>query len=114
MASPQRPVGGPERRPARSQDPSGVGPAAPDESSRRPSDHQLESAVLSFAIRVHPALLTEDEMIAELALDPSSFPERDALSRAIDSLVRAGLLHRLSNLLVPSWPALKASELELG
>lgn len=74
----------------------------------------LESAVLSFALSVHPALLTEEELITELAKDPASFRERDCLARAIDSLHRAGLLHRLNNFLFPSWAALKAAEIELG
>ena len=77
-------------------------------------DRQLESAVLSFIIRVHPALLTKDELLAELAQDPTSFPERDSLTRAINSLTRAGLLHRLDNFLLPSWAALKAVEMDLG
>lgn len=77
-------------------------------------DRQLESVVLSFVLTAHPALLTEDELIAELTREPASFGERDALTRTIGSLTRAGLLHRLDNFLLPSWAALKAAEMELS
>lgn len=77
-------------------------------------DRQAESAVLSFALRAHPALLTQEELIAELARDQSSRRERDALTRAINTLARAGLLHRIESFVFPSWAALKAAEMDLG
>jgi hypothetical protein len=74
-------------------------------------DAQLEAAVLSQVLFLHPTQVTLEELIRELADDPEAFAERDAIERAAGDLTRTGLLHRSGDFIVPSRAALRFSEL---
>lgn len=76
-------------------------------------DDQLQRAVLDRLLDLHQA--TVDELIQDLtARQPGSsarFDERDAVERAIRDLARAGLVHQVDRLVVPSRPARRFFEL---
>jgi hypothetical protein len=71
----------------------------------------LQRAVLSFLLQIFPRRLTFDELLLELASDPTSFAERDAISNAARDLVGTGLLHREGRFLFPTHACLRAHEL---
>jgi hypothetical protein len=74
-------------------------------------DDPVEAAVLRQLLFLHPAQVTVEELIADLAEDPGEFAERDAIERAVRDLARAGLLHRNGGFAVPSRAALRFNEL---
>jgi hypothetical protein len=74
-------------------------------------DAQLEAAVLSQILFLHPTQVTLEELIREVADDPEGFAERDAIERAASDLARTGLLHRSGDFVIPSRAALRFSEL---
>ena len=74
-------------------------------------DDLLESTVLRELLHLHPAQVTLEELIADVAADPGEFAERDAIERAVRDLARAGLLHRNGEFAIPSRAALRFSEL---
>lgn len=74
-------------------------------------DDAVEAAVLRQLLLLHPAQVTVDELIVDLAADPEEFAERDAIARAVRDLARAGLLHRNGEFAVPSRAALRFDEL---
>jgi hypothetical protein len=97
------------------QNPTGADRASADAASPAREDAVVESAVLGFILEAHPDHLTPSEL--SLAIHPrpaGEFPTEDAVTRAIDALVGAGLLHIAGGLAVPSRAALYFSRLELG
>jgi hypothetical protein len=70
-----------------------------------------QRAVLELVLEVHPAQLTETELIREATTDAQSFTRDDRIERAIRDLVRTGLLHRSRDFILPSRPALYVNEL---
>ena len=74
-------------------------------------DAAVEAAVLRQLLLLHPARLTLEELVADVAGDPESFAERDAVERAVRDLARAGLVHRTGELAIPSRAALRFDEL---
>jgi hypothetical protein len=91
----------------------GCAPSAPQSPAR--DDATVESAVLGFILEAHPDHLTPPEL--SLAIHPRAageFPTEDAVTRAIDALVGAGLLHIAGGLAVPSRAALYFNRLEVG
>jgi hypothetical protein len=74
-------------------------------------DAQVEAAVLSQVLSLHPTQITLAELVREVAVDPEAFAERDAIERAVRDLTRAGLLHRSGELILPSRAAQRFSEL---
>lgn len=79
--------------------------------STRSEDEGVEAAVLSFLIDLHPARVTEAELLREVAGERPGFAERDAIERAVRDLVAAGLLHRGGEFVEPSRAALRFSRL---
>ena len=75
------------------------------------SDEQVEATVLRQLLLLHPAQVTLEELITDVAADPDEFAERDAIERAVRDLARVGLLHRNGEFAVPSRAALRFSEL---
>jgi hypothetical protein len=78
-------------------------------------DAMVETAVIGFVLEAHPDHLTIPEL--SLAIHPRAvgeFPSEDAVGRAIDALVGAGLLHLAGGLAVPSRAALYFNRLEVG
>jgi hypothetical protein len=75
------------------------------------ADAAVEATVLGELLRLHPTQVTVEELIRDLAVDPESFAERDAIERAVRDLGRAGLLHRNGEFAIPSHAALRLHEL---
>jgi hypothetical protein len=80
---------------------------------RSPADEDatVESTVLQQLLALHPTLVTLEELLREVAAEPDDFAERDAVERAVDGLVAAGLAHRNDGFVVPSRAALRFDEL---
>jgi hypothetical protein len=85
-----------------------------DHRSSAAGDDLIESAVLRQLLVLHPAQVTVDELITDIAADPDEFAERDAIERAVGELVRAGLAHRHGEFAIPSRAALRFDQLLLG
>ena len=74
-------------------------------------DDGVEAAVLRQLLLLHPTQMTLEELVVDVAADPESFAERDAVERAVRDLARAGLVHRSGEFAVPSRAALRFDEL---
>lgn len=74
-------------------------------------DASVEAAVLRQLLLLHPAQVTVEELVREVAADPESFAERDAIERAVRDLARGGLVHRSGEFAIPSRAALRFAEL---
>jgi hypothetical protein len=74
-------------------------------------DEGIESAVLRQLLDLHPALLTVEELIREIAGGRSGFVEQDAVERAVRDLAATGLLHRGDEFVSPTRAALRFNEL---
>jgi hypothetical protein len=74
-------------------------------------DAAVEATVLRQLLLIHPAQVTVEELIVDVAFDPDAFAERDAIERAVRELARAGLLHRNGEFAIPSRAALRFDEL---
>jgi len=64
-----------------------------------------ERAVLGLLLEHHPALLSIDEIVRYVALDPADFAARDPVHVAIRALVQAGVAHRLDRFVFAAAPA---------
>jgi hypothetical protein len=73
-------------------------------------DAVVEAAVLQQLLFLHPTQLSLAELLRELAVG-DDFSERDAIERAVQELIAAGLLHRNGELLLPTRAALRFDEL---
>jgi hypothetical protein len=82
---------------------------SPDE-----ADRGFQASLLAHLLYLHPAQLTVEEIVREFANDPEDFEQRDQVERAVDDLVRAGLLHRNGQFAVPALAAVHFDGLELG
>ena len=76
-------------------------------------DRKIQNAVLDFILSEHPAHLSEAELVLAFHRDAASFPDTDAIARAIAELVGAGLLRRFGTAVVPTRAALYFSRLEV-
>lgn len=74
-------------------------------------DDEVEATVLRELLALHPAQLTVEELVRDMAVDPDDFGERDAVERAVRDLARAGLVNRAGELAIPSRAALRLDEL---
>jgi len=74
-------------------------------------DAAVEATVLRQLLLIHPAQVTLEELIVDVAADPDSFAERDAIERAVRDLARSGLVHRNGEFAIPSRAALRFDEL---
>ena len=74
-------------------------------------DAAIEATVLRQLLLIHPAQVTLEELIVDVAADPEAFAERDAIERAVRDLARAGLVHRNGEFAIPSRAALRFDEL---
>jgi hypothetical protein len=57
-------------------------------------DARVEAVLLGRVLDLHPARVTAEELVRDLAGEEPDFGSRDAIERAIRELVGAGLLHR--------------------
>ena len=74
-------------------------------------DQMVQVALLHLLLEVYPAMLSNDEALREMTLDPKDFGEADELRRAIGELVRAGLLHQHGAFLLPTQAAVRCNRL---
>jgi hypothetical protein len=74
-------------------------------------DALIEAVVLRQVLILHPAQVTFEELVREVAADPEAFAERDAIERAVRDLARTGLLHRNGEFVLASRAALRFNEL---
>lgn len=74
-------------------------------------DATTESAVLQQVLAFHPAQVTLNELVREIAGDPADFGGRDGVERAVRDLTGAGLLHRHDAFVMPTRAALRFNEL---
>jgi hypothetical protein len=83
---------------------------------RTPAERDVatEAAVLLHLLDLHPAQLSFEELLREIAADPGDFAQRDAVERAVRDLAASGLLHRNGELLLASRAALRCDELLAG
>jgi hypothetical protein len=74
-------------------------------------DAAVESAVLQQLLALHPARITFEELLREVAVEAGDFAQRDAIVRAVRDLAAAGLVHRNDDFVLPSRAALRFDEL---
>lgn len=77
-------------------------------------DRDTQGAVLAHLLYLHPAQLTVEEIVREIATAPDEFGDRDQIERAIRDLARVGLLHRNGRFVMPARPAVHFDGLEIG
>lgn len=77
-------------------------------------DRNVESAVLAIVIERHPSRVAVSDVVEEMTSVANAPGRADAVERAIDELVRVGLLDRRDDLLEPTRPCLRMVELETG
>lgn len=70
------------------------------------ADDAMEQAVLASLLVEHPAQLTMLDLHRERR-DPDDPVERDAVDRAVQRLVAAGLVHRNGAFVIPTRAALR-------
>ena len=80
----------------------------------RPDADELERAVLSRVVDLHPVQLTLDEFVRELTDTPEDFASRDRIEIAVRQLSRTGLLHRQGPFILPTRAMLRTLELDVG
>lgn len=86
-------------------------PSSPSSTGHEhPPYHQLEddavrSAVLLHLLAEHPAQLTVDELLLEIAGARPDFAEADQIHRAVRDLEHDGLLQRYDQFVIPTRPA---------
>ena len=74
-------------------------------------DATTEAAVLQHVLFLHPTQISFEEVVREIAADPSDFGERDSVECAVRDLGAAGLLRRADDLVLPTLAALRFDEL---
>lgn len=82
-----------------------------DSWTTRDEDLTTEAAVLHRVLDVHPARLTEPELIRELAGDEPSFNQSDAIERAVRDLAGVGLVHGSDDFVTPTRAAIRSQEI---
>jgi hypothetical protein len=74
-------------------------------------DDVIEQAVLASLLVEHPVQLTMLDLYRERA-EPNNAAQQDAVDRAVQSLVAAGLAHRNGPFVIPSRAAMRFEALE--
>ena len=64
--------------------------------------------------RIHPEVMTLEELIRELTVASRDFSEHDRIQRAVRDLTAGGLLHRIGELVLPTRAAVNFDALALG
>jgi hypothetical protein len=60
------------------------------------------TTVLWVVLAEHPALLTEADVVKEIASDPPTFREKDRIEIGINKLLAVGVLRKEGDSLVPT------------
>jgi predicted transcriptional regulator with HTH domain len=74
---------------------------------------RIESEVLGLVLEVYPAQLSTNEIVRQVAGDPSSFSDCDTVEVAIRDLASVGLLHRNGEFSFASRAAVRADALSI-
>lgn len=74
-------------------------------------DLRTESAVLQYILAFHPVQTSLEELLREFDQGSGDATQRDAVERAVQDLVGAGLLQRNGELVLPTRAALRFDEL---
>jgi hypothetical protein len=69
-------------------------------------DDIYEEAVFRHVLTEHPTIFRLNDLIRELAKDPDEFGHRDSVERAVRDQVKAGVLHRQCECILPTPAAL--------
>ena len=69
-------------------------------------DSYFESAVFRHVLAEHPTIFRLSDLVRELAKDPGEFGDRDGVERAVRDQLKAGVLHRLGECVLPTPAAL--------
>lgn len=77
-------------------------------------DLQWQERVLALILDEDPHQLSEAEIVRELAGERPAYAQADAARRAIEELVRAGLLRRCETLVLLTKPARHMASLEIS
>jgi hypothetical protein len=96
--------------------PGDSGPASSREAeiSNAEEDCKWQGRVLAYVIEEDPHQLSEPEIIRELAGEQPEFDQADNARRAIEGLVRAGILRRCETLILLTKPARHFASLEMA
>jgi hypothetical protein len=86
----------------------------PADTADEDADLRIQGALLVHLLTEHPIQFTEDDLIRQLAENPSDFGEADDVKRAIRQLVAVGLLYRNGVIYLPSPAAFRAYKLMGG
>jgi hypothetical protein len=75
-------------------------------------DDRDQARVLHEVLFIYPESMTLAELTRELTSGTTEFQERDRIERAVRDLVAGGLLHRVSDLVLPTRAAVNFYVLE--
>ncbi len=92
------------------ENPTGTGAAEPP--TPEVQDLRDQAVVLTQVLSNWPVHLTFEDLVREIATDPSFYAERDRIERAVRDLAAAALVHRCDALVIPTRAALHFSRLE--
>jgi hypothetical protein len=65
-------------------------------------DDRDQAAVLREVLFIYPEVLTLDELARQMAFASDGFGQRDRIERAVRDLERAGLMHQVGPLVLPT------------
>jgi hypothetical protein len=65
-------------------------------------DDRDQAAVLREVLFIYPEILTLDELARQMAFASDAFGQRDRIERAVRDLARAGLMHQVGPLVLPT------------
>jgi hypothetical protein len=65
-------------------------------------DDRDQAAVLREVLFIYPEVLTLDELARQMVFASDAFGQRDRIERAVRDLTRAGLLHQVGPLVLPT------------
>jgi hypothetical protein len=74
-------------------------------------DDRTEATVLREVLFLYPESLTLEELIRQMTIASTEFPDIDQVQRAVRELTAAGLLHRVGDLVLPTRAAVRFHEL---
>lgn len=74
-------------------------------------DDVVQASILQQALVTFPGFLSLEETLLDYLDGPGDSAERDAAQMAVRDLIRAGLLHRHGNFLIPTRPVVRFNEL---
>jgi hypothetical protein len=83
------------------------------ERSPEQEDSIWQARIVSFLLAEYPDQLSKSELARELLSENAGFSERDGFERAIEDLLRVGLLQRCGSLVLLTRPARHFAGLKL-